>query len=66
MLVNSYKMLEKARKLYPDTKFIHLDASGTLNEINETFDMVFSMEAITRLFYIQEHLCILYGIIKNV
>ena len=39
---NSDKMLEKARKLYPDTKFIHLDARGTLNEISETFDMVFS------------------------
>ena len=39
---NSEEMLSKARELYPDLEFIHLDANGDLQEISEQFDIVFS------------------------
>lgn len=39
---NSDKMLDKARELYPDIEFIHLDANGDLHEISEKYDLVFS------------------------
>lgn len=39
---NSDEMLDKARELYPDIEFIHLDANGDLHEIREKYDIVFS------------------------
>ena len=39
---NSDEMLEKARQLYPEIEFIHLDASGDFHEVSGKFDIVFS------------------------
>lgn len=39
---NSDEMLEKARQLYPEIEFIHLDAGGDFHEESGSFDIVFS------------------------
>jgi len=39
---NSDEMLAKARELYSDIEFIHLDASGDFHEVSDKFDIVFS------------------------
>ena len=39
---NSDEMLEKARQLYPEIEFIHLDASGDFHEVSGKFDIIFS------------------------
>lgn len=39
---NSEEMLSKAKELYPNIEFIHLDANGDLQEISEQFNIVFS------------------------